>query len=144
MRRDRRDRREGRGAAGCFLRTLLVLALLLVAAGVFAGFYTGASPRVTVKPTKPGIGRNTPIQIRIEDPQRVEKVRVEVVQGSDVKPVMEKTFTPQPAWKMWGGPPPVEMTANVGRETVQGLRAGDAIVRVTAERAGAMLRRPEP
>lgn len=144
MRRDRRDRRDGRGAAGCFLRTLLVLALLLVAAGAFAGFYTGASPRVTVKPTKPGIGRNTPIQIRIEDPQRVEKVRVEVVQGSDVKPVMEKTFTPQPAWKMWGGPPPVEMTANVGRETVQGLRAGDAIVRVTAERAGAMLRRPEP
>jgi hypothetical protein len=90
MRRDRRDRdRDGRRAAGCFLRTLLVLALLLIAMGAFAGFYTGASPEVTVKPTKPGIGRNTPIQIRIEDPQRVEKVRVEVVQGADVKPVME-------------------------------------------------------
>lgn len=123
---------------------LLVLVLLLIAAGAFAGFYTGASPQVTVKPTLPGIGRSTPVRIRIEDPQRVEKVRVEVVQGSEVKPVMEKTFTPQPAWKMWGGPPPVEMTANVGRETVQGLRAGDAIIRVTAERAGAMLRRPDP
>ncbi|HEX6899485.1 MAG TPA: M23 family metallopeptidase [Thermoanaerobaculia bacterium] len=121
-----------------------MLVFLLLVFGAFAGFYTGASPRVTVKPTLPGIGRSTPVQIRIEDPQRVEKVRVEVVQGSDVKPVMEKTFTPQPAWKMWGGPPPVEMTANVGRETVQGLRAGDATIRVTAERAGAILRRPEP
>ncbi len=140
----RRRDRDGRGAAGCFLRVLLVLALLLLIVGAFAGFYTGAEPKVTVKPGLPGIGRRTPFQIRIEDPQRVEKVRVEVIQNEDAKPVLEKTFEPQSAWKMWGGPPPVELTAEVGRETVKGLRAGDATVRVTAERAGSFFRRPDP
>jgi murein DD-endopeptidase MepM/ murein hydrolase activator NlpD len=139
----RRDR-DGRRAAGCFLRVLLVLVLILLAVGAFAGFYSGATPKVTLKPERPGIGRRTPIQIRIDDPQRVEKVRVELIQNSDVKPVLEKTFEPQPAWKMWGAPPPVTLTAEVGRDTMQGLRAGDATIRVTAERAGSMLRRPDP
>lgn len=139
----RRDR-ERRAAAGCLLRVLLVLAVIAVVLGVFAGFYTGAAPKVSVKPAFPGIGRRTPVRIRIEDPQRLEKVRVEVVQNMDIKPVMEKTFEPQPAWKLWGSPPPIELTAEVGRETVQGLRAGDATIRVTAERAGAIFRHPDP
>jgi murein DD-endopeptidase MepM/ murein hydrolase activator NlpD len=143
MVRRRRDR-ESRAAAGCFLRLLLVLALLLIAAGAFAGFYAGATPKVTLKPERPGIGRRTPVRIRIEDPQRVEKLRVEVVQGTETKPVMEKAFEPQPAWKLWGSPAPAELTAEVGRETVQGLRAGEATVRVTAERAGSLFRRPAP
>ncbi|HET9211531.1 MAG TPA: hypothetical protein VFR03_14080, partial [Thermoanaerobaculia bacterium] len=140
----RRDRDAGRKAAGCFLRVLLVLVLLIIVVGAFAGFYSGATPKLTVKPALAGIGRRTPVQIRIDDPQRVEKLRVEVVQNSDVKPVMEKTFEPQPAWKFFGTPPPVTLTAEVGRETVQGLRAGEATIRVTAERAGSMFRRPDP
>jgi len=139
----RRDR-DNRKAAGCFLRVLLVLVLAFIAVGAFAGFYSGAAPKVTVKPAFPGIGRRTPIQIRIEDPQRVEKVRVEVVQNAEARPVMEKTFEPQPAWKMWGSPPPVTLAVEVGRETVQGLRAGEATIRVTAERAGSLFRRPDP
>src|SRR5262245_24523187 len=130
----RRDREAGRKAAGCFLRVLLVLVVLLVALAAFAGLYSGATPKLTVKPAFAGIGRRTPVEIRIEDPQRVEKVRVEVVQGSDVKPVMEKSFEPQPAWKFFGTPPPATLTAEVGRETVQGLRTGEATIRVTAER----------
>ncbi len=139
----RRDR-DNRKAAGCFLRVLLVLVLVFIAVGAFAGFYSGAAPKVTVKPAFPGIGRRTPIQIRIEDPQRVEKVRVEVVQNGEARPVMEKTFEPQPAWKMWGAPPPVTLAVEIGRETVQGLRAGEATIRVTAERAGSLFRRPDP
>lgn len=139
-----RDRDGGRKAAGCFLRTLLVLVVLLIAVGAFATFYTGATPGVEVKPAKPGIGRRTPVQIRIVDPQRVEKVTVEVVQGTDVKPVEEKAFEPRPAWKFWGGPPPAEMTVDIGRDTVKGLRAGDATIRVTAFRAGSLLRSPAP
>jgi murein DD-endopeptidase MepM/ murein hydrolase activator NlpD len=139
----RRDR-DNRKAAGCFLRVLLVLVLVFIAVGAFAGFYSGAAPKVTVKPAFPGIGRRTPIQIRIEDPQRVEKVRVEVVQNAEARPVMEKTFESQPAWKMWGSPPPVTLAVEVGRETVQGLRAGEATIRVTAERAGSLFRRPDP
>jgi murein DD-endopeptidase MepM/ murein hydrolase activator NlpD len=139
-----RDRDGGRKAAGCFLRTLLVLVVLLLAVGAFATFYTGATPQVEVKPAKPGIGRRTPVQIRILDPQRVEKVTVEVVQGSDVKPVEEKAFEPRPAWKFWGAPPPAEMAVDIGRDTVKGLRAGDATIRVTAFRAGSLLRSPDP
>ena len=139
VRRDR-DRRK---AAGCFLRVLLVLALVFILVGAFVGFYSGATPKVSVKPAYPGIGRRTPVRIRIDDPQRVEKVRVEVVQNGDAKPVLEKTFEPRSAW-MPGSPPPVTLTADVGRETVQGLRAGDATIRVTAERAGSLFRRPDP
>ncbi len=140
----RRRDRERRAAAGCFRRALMVLAGIVVVIATFGAFYAGASPRVTVKPERPGIGRRTPIRIRIEDPQRLAQVRVEVIQNAEAKPVMEKTFTPQPAWKLWGGLPPIELTAEVGRETVKGLRAGEATVRVTAERAGALFRRPAP
>jgi hypothetical protein len=139
VRRDR-DRR----AAGCFLRVLLVLVLLILIVGAFAGFYSGATPKLTVESALKGIGRRTPIQIRIDDPQRVQKVRVELLQNADVKPLMEKTFEPQPAWKLWGAPPPAVLRVDVGRETVQGLRAGEATLRVTAERAGSLFRRPDP
>ena len=137
----RRDR--DKAAAGCFLRILMILALLVVAAVAAATFYTGAEPKVKVEPGLPGIGRRTPIKVRIEDPQRVTKVRVEVVQGSDVKPVQEKEYQPKPVWAL-GSAEPIEMTVDVGRETVKGLRSGDAVVRVSAEREGTWLRRPVP
>ncbi len=137
----RRDRDNK--SAGCFLRILMILALLVVVGVAFATFYTGPEPRVTVKPDLPGIGRRTPIRIRVEDPQRVEKVRIELVQGTDVKPVAEKTFQARPAWA-FGSAAPIEMTAEVGRDTVKGLRTGEATIRVSADRAGTWLRRPVP
>jgi murein DD-endopeptidase MepM/ murein hydrolase activator NlpD len=140
----RRRDRERDGAAGSFLRLLLVVALVVIVLGLFAAFYAGAVPKVTVKPDRPGIGRRTAVHIRIEDPQRVAKVRVELVQNLDVKPVLEQAFTPRPVWKLWGGPPPAELTAEVGTETVKGLRAGEATVRVTAERAASLFRHPDP
>ena len=72
----RRDREAGRKAAGCFLRVLLVLVLLIVLIGAFAGFYSGATPKVTVKSALAGIGRRTPIDRKSDDPHRVDKVRV--------------------------------------------------------------------
>lgn len=143
MIRDRhRDRGRGR-AAGCFLRTLLILALVAVLVALFATFYTGTEPKVAVQSELKGIGRRTPIKIRVDDPQRVSKVIVDVVQGQDVKTVAERELQTKPAWAL-GGTPPVEMTVEVGRETVQGLRSGTAQVRVTAEREGTWLRRPAP
>jgi murein DD-endopeptidase MepM/ murein hydrolase activator NlpD len=137
-----RDRNRNR-SAGCFLRVLLVLVLLAVIAGLFAVFYTGATPKLHVESKLKGIGRRTPFQIRIDDPQRVSKVKVEVVQGMDAKVVKEQDFTPRPAWA-FGSVPPVNMVVEVGRDTVQGLRTGEATVRVTAERAGTLLRTPDP
>ena len=136
-------RRDRERTAGCFLRTLMLLALLVVAVVALATFYTGAEPSVKMQPGMPGIGRRTPIKIHIDDPQRVEKVRVELIQGSDVKPVQEKVFVAKPVWAL-GSAPPVDMTVDVGRETVKGLRSGDATVRVSVERAGTWLRRPAP
>ena len=141
--REHRDRGDRGRAAGCFLRTLLVLALLVVIVALVATFYTGAAPKIAVDSKLKGIGRRTPIQIRVEDPQRVSKVTVEVVQGADVKKVAERELQPRAAWAL-GGTPPLEMTVDVGRETVQGLRSGTAKVRVTADREGTWLRRPAP
>jgi murein DD-endopeptidase MepM/ murein hydrolase activator NlpD len=138
----RRDR-DSRKAAGCLLRAVLVVGLLVIAVALFATFYTGATPRVTVESALPGIGRRTPIQIRIDNPQRVAKVRVEVVQNTEVKPVLEQTYQPRSLWSL-GSVPPLVLKAEVGRETVQGLRTGEATVRVTAERAGSLIRSPDP
>jgi murein DD-endopeptidase MepM/ murein hydrolase activator NlpD len=137
-----RDRNRNR-SAGCFLRVLLVAVLLAVIVGLCAVFYTGATPKLHVESKLKGIGRRTPFQIRIDDPQRVSKVKVEVVQGMDVKVVKEQDFTPRAAWA-FGSVPPVAMTVDVGRDTVQGLRTGEATVRVTADRAGTLLRTPDP
>src|SRR4051794_35646392 len=138
----RRDR-ERRNAAGCLLRALLIVGLVVIAVALFATFYTGAKPKVLVEAALPGIGRRTPIQVRIDDPQRVQKVRIEVVQNLEVKPVLEQTFQPRSLWHL-GSAPPLVLRADVGRETVQGLRTGEAVVRVTAERAGSLLRTPDP
>jgi murein DD-endopeptidase MepM/ murein hydrolase activator NlpD len=117
--------------------------LLVIAVALFATFYTGATPKVTVESALPGIGRRTPIQIRIDNPQRVVKVRVEVVQNTEVKPVLEQAYQPRSLWKL-GSVPPLVLKAAVGRETVQGLRTGEATVRVIAERAGSLIRSPDP
>jgi peptidase M23-like protein len=137
-----RDRDRTR-SAGCILRALLVLVVLAVGVGLFAVFYSGAVPKLQVESKAKGIGSRTPIRIRIEDPQRVAKVKVELVQGMDVKTVKEQELTPRSAWA-FGSSPPLDLTVEVGRETVQGLRTGDATVRVTAERAGSLLRQPSP
>jgi len=135
--------RDRKASAGCLLRGLLILVALVVAVGLFTVFYPGATPKLQVEPKLKGIGRRTPIQVRIENPQRVSKVKVEVIQGSDVKPVKEQEMAPGSVWG-FGSVPPVVLTVDVGRETVQGLRSGDATVRVTAERAGSLLRQPNP
>jgi len=135
--------RDRKASAGCLLRGLLILVALAVVVGLFSIFYPGATPKLQVQPKLQGIGRRTPIEVKIENPQRVSKVKIEVVQGTDVKPVKEQEMTPRSVWS-FGSVPPAVMTVDVGRETVQGLRSGEATVRVTAERAGSLLRQPDP
>ncbi len=123
-----------------------ILLLLVVALALFGAvsFWPGRSPQVELVPKLKGIGKRTPIEVKVDDVSRVERVRIEVVQGADKIAVTEKEFTPAPAWKFWLGRRPETFTVEVGRETVKGLRAGDAIVRATADRAGNMIRRPNP
>jgi murein DD-endopeptidase MepM/ murein hydrolase activator NlpD len=136
--------RERRKAGGCLLRALLLAVLLVLLVGMFAALWTGPAPAVTLKPGLPGIGRRTPVQVKIDDTGRLTAARLEVIQGSDATLVAERKLEPRSAWAFWQAATPLDVTVDVGRETVQGLRAGTATVRVTAERAGTLLRRPAP
>lgn len=139
MYRDR-NRPSSRG----FLRVLFLLAILGVVFLAVTTFWVGAAPRLEVKPQLPGIGARTPIAIRLDDTSHVSRVTVDLVQGSDVHPVLARDFPTHPAWQFWKKGAPAELKAEVGRETITGLRAGKATVRVSAERAGSWLRRPAP
>lgn len=137
-----RDR--NRSSARGFLRALLLLAVLGVAFLVLTTFWVGAAPRLEVKPQLPGIGARTPIDIRLDDTSHVSRVTVDLLQSADVHPVLAQDFPTHPAWQFWKKRAPAQLKAEVGRETVTGLRAGKATVRVTAERSGSWLRRPAP
>lgn len=135
---------QERNRGGCFVRVLLAAALIVVVVAVVTTFWVGGPPTLTLQPSAKGIGRRTPVTVRVDDTGRVEKLKVELVQGTDVTPVGEKSFATHPAWAFWKQAAPGELTVDVGRDAVKGLRSGEATVRATAERAGSWLRRPEP
>jgi murein DD-endopeptidase MepM/ murein hydrolase activator NlpD len=57
----------------------------------------------------------------------------------------EELYQPRPVYAFWGPrTTTAELSVAVGREIVPGLTAGPATVRVTAHRAGTLLRRPPP
>jgi murein DD-endopeptidase MepM/ murein hydrolase activator NlpD len=133
-----------RSTGNALLRMLAVLALVVIVALAVTTLWVGRAPRIEIRPGLPGIGRRTPIQVQLDDTGQVEKLRVEVVQGMDVKPVFEQTFETHARWAFWKPAAPARLLVAVGKETVPGLRGGEATIRVTAERAGSLLRRPEP
>ena len=136
-----------RGSFGrSFKRLLILVAVVAVVVGCVAAFRTGPPPQVTITSEIPGIGKRTPVKIRVEEPKRgLAGFRVELVQGDRVELLGEHTFTPLEAWEFWGSrTPSEELTVDVGSETVKGLKEGDATVRVVAKRAGALLSNPDP
>src|SRR5437764_3200035 len=93
--------RERKAAAGCLIRGVLAVALLLLLVAVVGTFWVGSAPDVTVKPGAKGIGRRTPVAVHLNDTGRVSKVRVELVQGQDVTPIAEQDFATHPGWAFW-------------------------------------------
>ncbi|HVF62322.1 MAG TPA: M23 family metallopeptidase [Thermoanaerobaculia bacterium] len=126
------------------MRGLMAAVLLVAALAAASAFWVGGAPDVTIKPKLPGIGRNTPVEITLDDAGRATALRVEVVQQGKAVPVAERTFTPRAGWNPFGGGKPETVTVGVGRETVKGLRSGPATVRVTVERTGSWARTPPP
>jgi murein DD-endopeptidase MepM/ murein hydrolase activator NlpD len=133
-----------RSTGSALPRALILLVVLAIAVLLAATFWPGRSPRVEIKPAMPGIGRSTPVRVTLDDTGQVDKVTVEVVQGMDVKPVAERSFPTHPRWAFWKAKAPAVLEVAVGRDTVPGLRGGKATIRVTAQRAGSLLRRPDP
>ncbi|HVS61955.1 MAG TPA: M23 family metallopeptidase [Thermoanaerobaculia bacterium] len=132
-------RRNLRIAAGAAIAALVILVALAI-------FRVGHEPAVSIEPGMPGLGAATPIAIVIEEDQRgVGEVQAELVQGDLVVPIGAVEHPQRPFWALWGPrTPSARIEAVVGRDSVEGLEEGNATIRVTAERAGTWLRRPEP
>lgn len=133
---------------GSGLRTLIFL-VFVVAVLVAAGFVltrSGPEPTIAIEPAAKVIGRKTPVTIRVDEPKRgIGPVRVELIQGDAVQRLAESNNPVPPAWKFWSkGKTNETIQVNVGKEAVKDLKAGTAIIRVTAERIPAVLRHPQP
>jgi murein DD-endopeptidase MepM/ murein hydrolase activator NlpD len=133
-----------RGRIGVLL--LLVTGLVAAGLGAVSLVRVGPPPEITIAPGLPAIGKTTPVTVRVAVPRRgLGDIRVELAQGEAVHRLAEKSFRAAPAWKIWdSGTPSAEIAVEVGKATVPGLKAGTATIRVTAERAGSLLRRPDP
>jgi murein DD-endopeptidase MepM/ murein hydrolase activator NlpD len=128
---------------------LALLAILLVAFLAFvvlASFRVGPAPEIAVKKSGVSIGRKTSVTVTVAEPVRgLSRIGVELVQGDRVEKLAEKTYRPRSAWRFWGAKTDrEELSLEIGRDAVKGLRAGPVELRVTAERASAWLRHPSP
>jgi murein DD-endopeptidase MepM/ murein hydrolase activator NlpD len=125
---------------------ILLLLVLLVFVGLGA-FRAGPEPSIVAAADLPGIGKRTTVRVVVAEPARgLAGVRVELVQGDRVEPLATESHEPRAPWQLFWGPRRTEseLSVEVGTDKIKGLKEGPAVVRVTAERAGAWLRRPDP
>ena len=127
-------------------RLLLALSAAVLAGAALAWFRVGAPPEIDIEAALPGIGRSTPVVVRVSEPQRgLSGLTVELVQGERVTLLEARRHRPRPFWAFWGPRTAEdEIAVAVGSETVPDLVEGSATIRATAERAATWLRRPPP
>jgi len=123
--------------------------LLGLAAVVFAGvsaFRAGPAPSISIEADLPGIGKLTPVQVRVEEPARgLGDVRIEFVQGERVELLSARSHVPLPPWQYWGERQQTDVfDLEVGSRSLKKLKEGPATIRVTADRASSWLRYPPP
>jgi murein DD-endopeptidase MepM/ murein hydrolase activator NlpD len=126
---------------------ILLLACAAAVAFVGIGFFrVGASPDINIRPSAPVIGKHTAITIEISEPRRgLSSVRVEFVQGDHVETLAEKSYAYPSSLNFWGARTTHDtVQVQAGRETIAGLKSGQASIRVTAGRIGSWLRHPRP
>ena len=136
---ERKPKRSGK-------KFLFLIAAIAITWGAVMTFRVGESPTIDIEPGMPGIGRRTPVTVGFQELGRgLTKLRVEFVQGDRVEVLAEAEHQPREPWKFWG--PAVksdEMTVEVGSETLDGLKTGEATIRAAAWPAGTWLRNPSP
>ncbi len=104
------------------------------------------SPELSLETDLPGIGPHTVVSASaVESGRGLGNVRLELEQNGEVRVLDEHEFVPRSPWEWWG-----ERTiedhfeASIGHDEIDGLEAGQATLRLVAERAGSALRRPGP
>ncbi len=125
---------------------LITVVLGLAAFFAFGLLRVGSAPDINIRPAVQAIGKRTPVKIELAEPRRgLSHVKVDFVQGDRTEALAEKSYPVPPAWKPWGARTERDiLNVEVGRDTISGLRAGTAVIRVTAARVGTWLRSPEP
>jgi murein DD-endopeptidase MepM/ murein hydrolase activator NlpD len=130
------------------LRLVLLVLVSLGAAGLLlATFRVGPAPRIEIRPRERAIGPGGAVHVAVSVPggRGLATVRVEVEQNGSSTVVARTRDVPRPAWALFGERRLArEIDVEVGRDAVPGLRDGEAVVRVVAERAGTWLRQPAP
>jgi len=126
---------------GVFL--LLVLVLAFFALSVFR---VGGVPEINIAPAMSVIGKRSPVKIEVVEPRRgLIRVKVELIQGDKSEVLVIKTYSSRSWLNVWGAKNIRDtISLDVGREAVPSLKAGTAVIRVTADRAGTWLRHPDP
>lgn len=126
---------------------------ILLLAGLFAlvelglGILrVGPPPEISIRPATRMIGRRTPVTVEVAEPKRgLSYIKVEFVQGNRVESLAERRYSYPPALAFWGSRTAHDtIVVQVGRETIIGLKADQATIRVTAGRTGTWLRHPDP
>ncbi|MEZ5332014.1 MAG: M23 family metallopeptidase [Thermoanaerobaculia bacterium] len=119
---------------------------MALASAVLVTWRVGPAPALEVEADAPGIGRRTAVHVVAEEPARgVARTQVALIQGERETVLLEREHPTRPAWAFWGQRTARdEATVQVGRDAVDWLAEGPAVVRVSAWPAGTWLRRPEP
>ncbi len=133
-------------------RRLLPLGILVFLALCIVGFFAlelirvGPPPEVRIEPAAPVIGKRTLVKVSASEASRgLSTIRVELVQGDRVEKLADRSYSPRSALSFWGAHTTNDTIAvEVGRETISGLKPGEATIRVYAGRAGTWLRHPDP
>jgi len=126
---------------------LLAAAILVPVACLGIGILAvGPLPEIRIAPGAKSIGRRTPIVVEVKEPGRgLSHVKIELQQGERVDVLAERQYTPRSAFAWWGDRTSQDtFSLEVGRDSIAGLRNGEASLRVVAARVPTWLRRPDP
>ena len=126
-----------RSFGGLKLLLLIICVVGLGLLGVLA-FRAGPAPVVKITSNLPAISKRTTIKASVEEPARgLSQVKMELIQGERIQVLAEKNFSYR-GMLSFSGPitAHVDLSVDVGRDTMPELKSGEAIVRVTAHRVG--------
>ena len=136
---ERKPKRSGK-------KFLFLISAIAIAWGAVMSFRVGDPPVIDIEPGMPGIGKRTPVAVTFQESSRgLTRLLVEFVQGDRVEVLAEAKHQAREPWKFWG--PAVksaELTVEVGGETLEGLKTGEAVIRASAWPAATWLRKPSP